>query len=347
MNSTQINQQSSQATALAAALQAVNAAAVVCKKARAEFVTRECIEKKDRSPVTIADFAAQIVVHWHLKQSLGNFSMIAEEDAEEFTRQPQMVQRVCNLLAEAVSLHLTPPEAKALLDWGKNVPIDSAEGFWTLDPIDGTKGFLRGGQYAIALAYIVQGKVELAVLGCPNLAAQAGTIEGDGALFFAIANKGSYCLSLGSMDLHETGKQAALAVATEQSKEHFRFCESVESGHSDHELSQQIASESQITNKPLRVDSQVKYALVARAEAGAYIRIPTSSSYREKIWDHAAGSLIVEEAGGVITDCFGKKLQFSSAKQLVHNQGILCATTSNHTKLLPILNNKLQTRKSQ
>jgi len=40
---------------------------------------------------------------------------------------------------------------------------------WTLDPIDGTKGFLRREQYAIALAFIRDGRVELGVLGCPEL----------------------------------------------------------------------------------------------------------------------------------------------------------------------------------
>lgn len=40
---------------------------------------------------------------------------------------------------------------------------------WTLDPIDGTKGFLRGGQYAVCLALLIDARVELGVIGCPNL----------------------------------------------------------------------------------------------------------------------------------------------------------------------------------
>ena len=42
-------------------------------------------------------------------------------------------------------------------------------GMWTLDPIDGTKGFLRGGQYAVCLALLIDARVELGVIGCPNL----------------------------------------------------------------------------------------------------------------------------------------------------------------------------------
>ena len=52
------------------------------------------------------------------------------------------------------------------IDHGNGEPADL---FWTLDPIDGTKGFLRGDQYAVALALIKEGKPVLGVLGCPNL----------------------------------------------------------------------------------------------------------------------------------------------------------------------------------
>lgn len=40
--------------------------------------------------------------------------------------------------------------------------------YWVLDPIDGTLGFVRGNQYAVALALMVNGKIVMGVLGCPN-----------------------------------------------------------------------------------------------------------------------------------------------------------------------------------
>ena len=55
-------------------------------------------------------------------------------------------------------------------------PAGVPDEFWTLDPIDGTKGFLRGEQYAIALAKISAGAVTLGVLGCPNLPNPDGTV---------------------------------------------------------------------------------------------------------------------------------------------------------------------------
>ena len=54
----------------------------------------------------------------------------------------------------------------------------------------------------------------------------------------------------------------------------------------------------------LKMDSQVKYGLLSRGDAAVFMRFPPSD-YREKIWDHAAGVLIVLEAGGKVKAPFG------------------------------------------
>ena len=67
---------------------------------------------------------------------------------------------------------------------------------WTLDPIDGTKGFLRGEQFAVCLALIVDGNVQLGVIGCPNLPANFNVPEGEkGCLFFAEKGQGAFQVS--------------------------------------------------------------------------------------------------------------------------------------------------------
>jgi 3'(2'), 5'-bisphosphate nucleotidase len=62
--------------------------------------------------------------------------------------------------------------------------------FWTLDPIDGTKGFLRGEQFAVCLALIVDGQVQLGVLGCPNLGVEKNGSKG--ALYVAVKGQGAF-----------------------------------------------------------------------------------------------------------------------------------------------------------
>jgi 3'(2'), 5'-bisphosphate nucleotidase len=82
------------------------------------------------------------------------------------------------------------------------------------------------------------------------------------------------------------------------------------------------------------MDSQCKYGLVARGDASLYLRIPARSSYIETIWDHAAGSLIVEEAGGRVTDIRGKALDFSTGRKLTRNRGIIATSGKFHDEVL-------------
>jgi Inositol monophosphatase family len=52
---------------------------------------------------------------------------------------------------------------------------------------------------------------------------------------------------------------------------------------------------------------------LSRGDAALFLRFP-APSYREKIWDHAAGAVIVREAGGAITDAGGAPLDFSNGR---------------------------------
>jgi len=113
-----------------------------------------------------------------------------------------------------------------------------------------------------------------------------------------------------------------------------RFCESVESGHSAHGDAASVADRLGITAAPLRMDSQAKYAVVARGEADIYLRFPTRADYREKIWDHAAGALIVAEAGGTVTDIHGEPLDFRHGRELIANRGVIVTNGRLHDRVL-------------
>ena len=69
-------------------------------------------------------------------------------------------------------------------------------GIWALDPVDGTKGFLRGGQYAVCLALMVDGKVTVGAMGCPNLPIDPANPGGmQGLLFSAVKGGGASVVS--------------------------------------------------------------------------------------------------------------------------------------------------------
>ena len=82
------------------------------------------------------------------------------------------------------------------------------------------------------------------------------------------------------------------------------------------------------------MDSQCKYAVLARGDAGIYLRLPTRKDYEEKIWDHAGGSLIIEEAGGSICDIYGNKLDFSQGRTLKVNKGIVATNSKIHQQVM-------------
>jgi 3'(2'), 5'-bisphosphate nucleotidase len=121
--------------------------------------------------------------------------------------------------------------------------------------------------------------------------------------------------------------------------ERLRFAESVESGHSDHALQQAIAQAAGISRPSLRMDSQAKYGVVARGDAALYLRLPSPKSpdYRENIWDHAAGTLIVEEAGGRVTDMHGQPLDLASDYKMRHNRGVVVSNGVIHEPVLQAL----------
>ena len=309
---------------LGVAVEAVRSAAKVCRAVQANLVTEDTLQKKDRSPVTVADFASQAVVCAHLAEAFGPDPVVAEEGSAELRTDANAALRA------SVAQHAGMSESQALgaIDRGGNTPDDHTERFWTLDPIDGTKGFLRGEQYAIALALIEHGKVVLGVLGCPNLPA-AGS-DGPGLLMTAIAGDSTLAVPLdATLDDAEPVHVSDVADSSAA-----RFCESVESAHSDQSQSAQIAELLGITQEPYRIDSQCKYAAVARGDASIYLRLPTRADYREKIWDHAAGMIAVEAAGGTVTDITGKPLDFSHGRKLEQNRGIVATNGRFHDRVV-------------
>ncbi len=75
-------------------------------------------------------------------------------------------------------------------------------------------------------------------------------------------------------------------------------------------------------------------ANVARGEAELYLRMPRSADHVEKSWDHAAGALVVTEAGGRVTDLAGRALDFTRGRELTANRGIVATNGLVHADVL-------------
>ncbi len=321
---------------LEVAINAVAAAATLCKQVQAK-IDPDGIEKRDKSPVTIGDYLSQGIISQVLSQAFPEDPLIGEEDVEDFQSDAQQpyVAAALDELQRANSSWL--PSREQLLEAIARGGAHSSSGrFWTLDPIDGTKGFLRKEQYAISLALIVDGVIEVGVLGCPNLPASGatpilGSTQQDSGTLFAAIRGGNGAFSASFDDLNHRN---SIRVSSEINPANMRLCESVESGHSAHDHSVTVANILGIKGTSTRLDSQAKYGIVARGDAEIYLRLPTRKGYKEKIWDHAGGVIILEQAGGVVTDIDGKPLEFLHGRELLANRGIVASTGPLHRQII-------------
>ncbi|BCR92801.1 3'(2'),5'-bisphosphate nucleotidase [Aspergillus chevalieri] len=302
------------------------------------------VSKDDKSPVTIGDFGAQALIIQAIRKNFPNDEIVAEEEASSLREDKALSAEIYRLskdikLEDAESDNLLGgplPSEEAMLDIidQGNSKGGASGRIWALDPIDGTKGFLRGGQYAVCLGLMVDGDVKVGAIGCPNLpvddaAALSAGIGADqddgtgkGVLLSAIQGQGSASRPLTNGALAESKpiSMRPLADITQAT-----FCEGVEAAHSAQGDNAAVAERLGITNPSVRLDSQAKYCSIARGAGDIYLRLPVKKDYQEKIWDHAAGDLIVREAGGQVTDIYGNRLDFSKGRTLAANKGVVAA----------------------
>lgn len=312
------------------ACRVVEDACRLCTTISADMQTTDTHVKDDCSPVTIADFGVQALIARKLLHAAPHMALVGEENADALrtSSAAHMASRICTYLTASGDDAWNTAMLCDMIDHGAGTPTPDAP-FWTLDPIDGTKGFLRGDQYAIALALIDKGEIVLGVLGCPHLPYDSAQPEGTRGCLF-IAEKGGGTL----MRACATGEERSVHVDAVTDPTQITFCESVESAHTAHSQSARVATHLGVIQPPFRIDSQCKYAAVARGDASVYLRLPTRPGYQEKIWDHAAGVCVIQEAGGRVTDITGAPLDFTCGRTLARNKGVVVTNGSVHDAVI-------------
>jgi len=311
------------------AVEAVRQAAKVAQMVQAV----PALAKADRSPVTVADFAAQAVAGRLLDERLPGETLVAEEGAAVL-RLPEnkpILDEVACYVGRLVD-DATPDRVCAWIDRGDGTPVGR---FWVMDPVDGTKGFLRGGQYAVALALVEDGQVRLGVVACPNLGRDTlPNFEWHGTLLAGVRGQGAWAASLNG-----SGDFIGVRVSNVDVLGKACLMRSVESGHTNVGQVDAFVAALGTVVPPIRMDSQAKYAVIASGGADLLCRFlsPEQPDYREKIWDQAAGCVVLEEAGGRVTDLDGNALDFTRGRTLAGNRGVLASNGRLHEAALEIL----------
>ncbi|MFX0208166.1 MAG: 3'(2'),5'-bisphosphate nucleotidase [Candidatus Hodarchaeota archaeon] len=315
-------------------IKAVINASRMCQAIRAKELPGNTIEKEDKTPVTVADFCTQAVISVDLLKEFPDDPIMAEENLTgvQADLKDKIVQHVRSFYP-----NLNPGQIFTAID-RCTYHGGSTGRFWVLDPVDGTKGFLRGDQYAIALALIKDGEVVLGILSCPNLPQKINQPHGpNGCIYVATKNQGT------TMRMIDDHSEKMINVLEDADPTMAKFCESFEPTSTSHSKAARIAEILGIKTPPLRIDSQCKYGIVARGDASIYLRLPNKAGYEEKVWDHAAGWLIVKEAGGEVTDIYGEPLDFSLGRTLSHNKGLVASNGKLHHRVLSAVQQIVQT----
>jgi 3'(2'), 5'-bisphosphate nucleotidase len=310
-----------------AGLAAVTEAMRFCGKVRAQSGGGQYVLKDDRSPLTVADLGSQAIVRSILEGVTPGMPIIAEEKNAGLL--DPKYKDIMERLKKEINDDFDPEaDIEDIVQWIGASKEVSGKSAWILDPVDGTKGFLRGGNYAVALALMIDGRIVLGFLGGPELELGQG---GKGCIFVAERGSGAYRIIPG-----ENAVKEKIRVSTESDGAGLRFVESVEEEHADHGFHKRLCAALRSDRDPLRIDSQIKYGLVASGAASAYLRLPSPAhpEYKQKIWDHAAGVIIVEEAGGVVTDSLGNALDFTCGTKLIKNHGIIATNGRCHERVL-------------
>jgi len=320
---------------------AVNCVKTACSMTRRieEEMVSAALEKADRSPVTVADFTVQAFVGSEISRVFPENPLVAEESSGALEGAQGRV--ILDQAAGFLNGYKPGVHPQEVLRWIKRGQGEPGDRFWILDPVDGTKGFLRGGQYAVALAMADQGQVQLGVLGCPSLdldTAEAGGVgkrmpESKGSIAIAVRGKGAWVSSLIGEELQP------LQVSNCSVFRDAAVLRSYESGHTNEDQMSVLSDALSLKRDPVRLDSQAKYLLLAAGRGDLMLRLlsPRAPHYREKIWDQAAGSIVVEEAGGRISDLDGRSLDFTTGRLLTKNRGILASNGHLHEEALEAL----------
>ena len=222
------------------------------KAAMAHYGRKDGIDwKADQSPLTLADRAAHKILVEGLRALEGGYPVLSEESSAE--------------------------DIAGRKEW----PV-----FWLVDPLDGTKEFIKQtGEFTVNVALIQGNEPVLGVIHAPVLERTWAAARGCGAL--VVDDRSGDETPLGARVW--PGEQPVIVASRD---------------HAGPQVAALFARYPEAETRSM--GSSLKFCLVAAGEADLYLRdVPTME------WDTGAAQAIVEEAGGVVTDLAGRRLLYN------------------------------------
>lgn len=267
-------------------------------------------EKNDKTPVTLADLATQIYIINSLKETYPDDNIIAEEEGTIIDNRAKDIITNC-----FQKLEIEIDNIKDVVNYRGG----SLNRQWTIDPIDGTQGFVEGLSYAIGIGFMVDSIPTACAITVPSYDHRGL------ALFSAEKGKGAQASYGGA--IFQNIKVSKTAKISD-----FVLCQSL---HYDKPWVTKLAQKLGIRNS-IRIDSMLKFCKVADGSADLYIKpIDPEHSFS---WDYMPGILIIEEAGGKITDIQNEPLWVENDRVGWTAPGIVASNGIAHEDIIQDLN---------
>jgi len=189
------------------------------------------------------------------------------------------------------------------------VPWHEANRCWIIDPLDSTSSFIKNGQhYGIICCLSVNGEPTVGMTYKPEL----------GEIYFAVKGEGAFRAFAGP-DI--AAIQVLPVQVSELSKLHLIL------SHGRHKTPELIELLKQLGNPHChRMHGSLKINEVARGEYTAFVSPPQNPMC---LWDLAATQVILEAAGGIVTDLQGNRLNFRDPDPVLRG-GVIAANAASH-----------------
>ena len=230
--------------------------------------------KKNQSPVTQADLAAEKVIINGLKEF--NYGILSEETLDDVSRFEN--NRV-----------------------------------WVIDPLDGTKDFIQQtGEFSFIVGLVEDGKPVMGVVYQPT----------EEKIYYAVKGQGAFLET-------KDGKVSQLRVSGVDNMTKMKMFIS-----RNHLMTHEQKFIDKFEIETITCGSAgVKICRLTEQDADIYV----NSSDRTGEWDICAGDIIIQEAGGMITDLDGKEFTYNRDNSINKN-GFLVSNGKQHKKILKELN---------
>ena len=268
------------------------------------------ILKPDSSPVTVIDLLHQSQLQQMLASNFEQDGLICEEPR---SLQEEVMDEATEVSREIYGLELDSQVPE--------IP-DEGEVTWVLDPIDGTKGFLGGRCFAIAVGFFVDREPIFGAVAVPG-GDPSKERAIDGTLSFALRGRGAWTarVGAGAPDWERLrcpqwrGPELRVAVSLAHGGALVDRLEDLEG----------LSVE--------KLDSQAKYIAVAAGEIDGYLRSARDDGRTDVVWDHMPAALVAQESGCRVTHFDGGEVDFEPAEALLFRGGLICCRGSEEGEL--------------